>query len=103
MSKNSKHSLMGGGKEGTGLPTEHFRDGHFRTLDKSFFSLDETDLRQIQMDSKRSKSRLEGILRRSILKIFEEACRRQGLAETYWGWQPSAQREVKKLGSALAR
>ena len=39
----------------------------------------------------------------------EEACRRQGLAflplvaETFGGWHPSAQREVKKLGSALAR
>ena len=39
----------------------------------------------------------------------EEACVRQGLAflllvaETFGGWHPSAQREVKKLGSALAR
>ena len=39
----------------------------------------------------------------------EEACRRQGLAflplvaETFGGWHPSAQREVKKMGSALAR
>ena len=39
----------------------------------------------------------------------EVACRRQGLAflllvaETFGGWHPSAQREVKKLGSALAR
>ena len=39
----------------------------------------------------------------------EEACRRQGLAflplvaETFGGWHPSAQTEVKKLGSALAR
>ena len=39
----------------------------------------------------------------------EEACRRQGLAflplvaETFGGWHLSAQREVKKLGPALAR
>ena len=39
----------------------------------------------------------------------EEACVRQGLvflplvAEAFGGWHPSAQREVKKLGSALAR
>ena len=39
----------------------------------------------------------------------EEACRRQGLAflplvaETFGGWHPSAQREMKKLGSALTR
>ena len=39
----------------------------------------------------------------------EEACRRQGLAflplvaETFGDWHPSAQREVKKLESALAR
>ena len=39
----------------------------------------------------------------------EEARRRQGLAflplvaETFGGWHPSAQREVKKMGSALAR
>ena len=38
----------------------------------------------------------------------EEACRRQGLAflplvaETFGGWHPSAQRELKKLGSALS-
>ena len=39
----------------------------------------------------------------------EEACRRQGLAflplvaETFGGWLPSTKREVKKLGSTLAR
>ena len=38
-----------------------------------------------------------------------EECRRQGIAfqplvaESFGGWHPGAQREVKKLGAALAR
>ena len=35
------------GMEGTGHPAKHLRDGHLRTLDTFFFSLDETDLWQM--------------------------------------------------------